>query len=140
MPYYGVPQQYKPEFDAASKATGVPSDILGRVAYTESHFRDDIISGKTVSKTGAQGMFQFMPSTSKDEGINALDPEQAIHGGANYLSKLSKSFGGDWRKAVASYNWGIGHVQNAVKQYGDKWESHLPTETINYLASVFPKQ
>lgn len=136
--YTGVPATYQSAFQSAATQHGVPADILGRVAYDESHFRDDIISGQVKSSTGATGMFQFMPATAKDRGIaDPNDPKQAINGGAEYLHDLHSEFK-DWRQAVAAYNWGPGNVRKDIEVNGADWEQHLPSETVKYLATIFP--
>lgn len=138
--YTGIPQTYQSTFQSAATQHGVPLDILGRVAYDESHFRDDIISGQRKSSAGATGMFQFTEATAKDRGIDdPNDPKTAINEGARYLSDLHGEFK-DWRQAVAAYNWGPGNVSKAIQKHGKDWEDYLPTETIKYLATVFPSK
>ena len=48
---------------------------------------------------------QLMPATAKDMGvINALSPEENIHGGVRYLAWLLEENGGDTLLATAAYN------------------------------------
>ena len=88
---------------------------------------------KARSSAGAMGLMQLMPGTAKSLGVsNAYDPRSNIMGGTKYLSNLIKQFGGDWRKAIAGYNWGPGRA--AFNK--SNWESYLPSETRKYLARV----
>ncbi|MDC7704060.1 ADP-ribosyltransferase-containing protein [Vogesella indigofera] len=103
-----IPGSFMPIIREASAATGVHPAILSGLLAQESGFRADVISGKTRSSAGALGIAQFMPDTAREYGINPLDPAQAIHGAARYLSKMLTRFGGDYHKAVAAYNAGPG--------------------------------
>ena len=124
--------EYEPIISASEQKYGIPKGLLFNIAKTESNFRDDIITGKTKSKVGAEGMFQFMPSTAKELGINPLDVEQSTDAAGKYLSSLYKQTG-NWKDAAMAYNWGIGNVQKYKK--GEK--KYVPTETQNYIAKVF---
>ena len=52
------------------------------------------------------------------------------------LEWLLGRVGGDLRKAIAAYNWGIGHVMCVVQERGEQWEAALPLETSGYLARI----
>jgi hypothetical protein len=69
---------------------------------------------KARSPVGAIGIGQFMPATAKGMGVNPWDPASAIDGSARYLKNSLKTFGGNEKMALASYNAGAG----AVKKYG----------------------
>jgi soluble lytic murein transglycosylase-like protein len=65
-----------------------------------------------VSPHGAKGLMQLLDSTSKLMGvIDPFNPIQNIMGGAKYLSQLISRFGGDLKKALASYNAGPAAVE-----------------------------
>lgn len=110
---------------------GIDPNLLYKLLYAESHFRDDIITGKVRSSTGALGIAQFMPATAVEElgsESAALDPNKAIPGAARYLAKLIKSTG-SIDGGVAAYNWGVGNVKK-------KGLANAPKETVNYVASI----
>ena len=92
-----------------------------------------------VSRVGATGLWQFMPSTAKrmglkitskyDERKNAYKSTVAA---AKYLTLLH-GYLNDWLLVVAAYNSGLGNVYKAIKKSGsrDFWklQHHLPAET-----------
>lgn len=119
--------------------------LLKRQAWQESRMNPD-----AVSRVGAKGLTQFMDATWKawvknefgtDEGparnhVNQFDPEDAIRAQADMMAWLLKTWHGDVRRALASYNFGIGNVAKAVQALGDKWEERLPAETRGYLKAI----
>lgn len=125
-----VPVQYRAAISAAEQANGIPSGMLARLLYQESHYRADIISGATRSPAGAIGIAQFMPATAPDWSVNLYDgnPFDDIAGAGKYLAWLYRQTGA-WDKALAAYNWGIGNVKR-------KGLSVAPAETRTYYSSI----
>lgn len=119
---------YADAIRAAEAKQQLPDGLLARVLYQESRFRNDIITGATRSSAGAVGIAQFMPGTAADLGVDPLDPFSSIDGAARYLRQLYNSTG-DWSRALAAYNWGIGNVQR-------KGLDRAPLETRNYVAEI----
>lgn len=114
---------YQAVFDAATAAYGLPAGLLSRVAYQESRYNP-----KAVSPAGAIGLMQFMPATAKDFNLNPLDPEASIWAAAKYLKQLHTRFG-NWKEALAAYNWGQGNVAR-------KGLAQAPAETRSYFGSI----
>ena len=90
---------------------------LAATAYQESHWNPN-----ARSPTGVRGLMMLTLPTAKQMGIkNRLDAEQSIKGGAKYLSdilnRLPESIPENQRMwfALASYNIGYGHVEDARK-------------------------
>jgi hypothetical protein len=103
----GVP--YGDLFVKAGTKYGVSPKLLAAVAKVESGY-----DPQAVSKVGARGLMQLMPSTAKGLGVHdAFDPEQAILGGAKLLAHNLREFK-SLPLALAAYNAGGG----AVKKYG----------------------
>lgn len=112
-------------FRRASEKYNVPVNLLKAVAKVESGFK-----ANAVSRCGAQGIMQLMPSTAASLGVqNAFDPEQNIMGGAKYLRWMLDRYDGDTELALAAYNAGSGNVA----KYGG-----VPPfkETRSYVAKV----
>jgi len=104
------PAELDPLVKQSATKYGLDPSLLKAVIHTES-------SGdpNAVSRAGAMGLMQLMPSTVADSAISdPFDPAQNIDGGARKLSGLLGEFGGDLDKALAAYNAGAG----AVKRYG----------------------
>ncbi|WP_153914586.1 membrane-bound lytic murein transglycosylase MltF [Shewanella sp. TC10] len=90
---------------------------LAATGYQESHWNP-----KARSPTGVRGMMMLTQPTASSVGVdNRLDAEQSIRGGAIYLQKmidrLPASIPDSQRIwfALASYNIGLGHVEDARK-------------------------
>lgn len=90
------------------------------------------------TKTGAAGLMQLMPHTANNPGFGITpvqdnSPMENRRVGTQYLDALYDYYHGDVDKALAAYNWGMGNVNNAVKEHGDAWRTILPDETRHYI-------
>lgn len=110
----------------AEQKYGIPNNLLTRVAYQESRFRDDIINGQTKSAAGAVGIMQIVPRWHP--GVDPLDVPAAIDYAGQYLAQL-KGIAGSWEMALAAYNWGIGNLRREGFE-------NAPTETRNYVKQI----
>lgn len=129
---YKLPLSALPYLDRLHNAEikhGLPSGLLVRLAYQESRFREDIISGETVSSAGALGIMQIVPRWHPD--VDPLNVSDAIDYAGLYMRRLYDQFG-QWDKALAAYNWGPGNVSR--KWTGDY--DDLPEETRNYVLQI----
>ena len=101
------------------------------------------------SRAGAKGLWQFMPRTGKEYGleINSMvdercNPLLATRAACKYLKNMYDMYG-DWTLAIASYNCGPGNVNKAITRSGGNRESYkgdfwdiyynLPRETRSYV-------
>lgn len=115
------------------------AQVFYRMMKQESgNFDSDVVEGRRASSAGAQGIAQFMPATAREQGVDPLNPEQALRGGAAYLQKLIAYFDGEVAKGVAAYNAGAGRVEKAVAAGGANWAASLPGETQSYLQITQP--
>ncbi|HKO58840.1 MAG TPA: transporter substrate-binding domain-containing protein, partial [Thermoanaerobaculia bacterium] len=124
----GVLSPFDEWFREYAKIPGWDWRLLAAQAYQESRF--DV---RARSWAGAVGLMQIMPRTAREMRINPADPRQSIEGASRYVWKLDDT----WKKSVsseeerikfilASYNVGLGHVQDAValaRKHGDDPES-----------------
>lgn len=134
-----APPKYATSITNAAQNANIDPVVLAKIAQTESNFRDDVVSGKTVSSAGAVGIVQMVPKWHKNVDFERVkkDPAYALNEGAMYFRELLNMYGGDYQKAAAAYNWGPGNLSKLIKDKGDNWKMHLPTETKNYLKKVF---
>jgi soluble lytic murein transglycosylase-like protein len=86
---------------------------------------------RAISKKGAKGLMQLMPSTAAALGVkDAFDPEHNVNGGAKYLRHLLDHFEGDLQLVIAAYNAGMRKVKkyNGIPPY---------KTTRSYVKKVF---
>lgn len=95
--------QYLPLLNSVEQRFGIPHDLLARLAYQESAFRDDIISGQTSSSAGALGIMQLVPRFHP--GVDPLDVPAAVSYAGSYLRAQFDRFR-SWPLALAAYNAG----------------------------------
>ena len=130
-------KRYFPIFEYYLAKYGLP-DELKYLAVVESGLRPD-----AVSRMGAAGLWQFMPSTGRLYGLrqNAYvderyDPYKATEAACRYLRDLYRQFR-DWELALSAFNSGPGRVSRAIRRSGKRkfWKMYryLPRETRSYL-------
>lgn len=134
----GASNFYMPIFEDALMAYDVPLE-LKYLPVIES-----ALNPKATSRVGAAGLWQFMPSTGKQYGleINSLvderrDPVKSSYAAARFLRDLYKVYG-DWSLVIAAYNCGPENVRKAIQRSNGKadyWSiyPYLPRETKGYV-------
>ena len=108
--------------------------IFERQIEQESGFAPEVAFGLRRSAAGAEGIAQLMPGYYP--AVDRADPRASLVAGARTMSHNLAVFDGDVRKALASYNAGLGRVQSLIAAHGDGWERALPAETRRYLAAI----
>lgn len=104
------------------------------------------LSPTIVSRAGAVGLWQFMPTTGSSYGLyqdgyhdDRRDFEKSTDAAARHLKDLYRTFD-DWYLAFSAYNAGPGRVNSAIRKSGsnDFWvlRNYLPGETKNYVPSI----
>ncbi|MDZ7924246.1 MAG: transglycosylase SLT domain-containing protein [Marinagarivorans sp.] len=101
------------------------------------------------STSSASGMWQFMPQTAKNLGLQQnvwydgrRDVLTSTNAALDYLNKLHTMFNHDWLLAIAAYNSGEGTVARAIqrnKKQGkatDFWSLDLPPSTKTYIPKI----
>ena len=95
-------EQRRNEITAAAERYGVPHGLVAAVIRAESGFNP-----RAVSRKGAQGLMQLMPTTAASLGVrNSFDPRQNIEGGVRHLRSLIDRFPNNLPFALAAYNAG----------------------------------
>lgn len=126
--------RYMPLMVPILKANGIPEDLI-YLAAIESNFNPLALSGAK-----AAGMWQFMPATAKEYGLEVndyvdqrYDPLLATEAACRYLRNAYAKYG-NWESVAASYNAGMGRISRELVAQGvdtatDLW---LPQETMRY--------
>ncbi|MQA91347.1 MAG: LysM peptidoglycan-binding domain-containing protein [Gemmatimonas sp.] len=122
---------------------GVPTDLY-YLAMIESGY-----VSVARSRSGAVGIWQFMPATSRESGLRVdeavderVDPVRSTRAAARYLRWLH-GIHGDWELAVAAYNAGTGRISRGLEKYRavDFWDlarrGDLAAETRRYLPRLY---
>lgn len=111
---------------------------LKYLAVVESDLKPNAIS-----RVGAKGLWQFMPSTGRDLGLKITKKyDERVYtykstvAAAKYLKDLYRQFG-DWLLVIAAYNSGPLPIYNAIKKAGSKnfWalQRFLPEESRGHV-------
>ena len=138
----GLSQVYFPLIENELMAADMPIELRA-LPIIES-----ALQVNAVSRAGAVGLWQFMPSTGKSYGleINTLvderrDPIRSTKAAIRFMKDLYRIFG-DWTLAIAAYNCGPGNVNKAIARSGGKsfWQiyDYLPRETRGYVPAFIP--
>ncbi len=134
----GLANFYFPLFEQTLDKYNMPLE-LKYLAVVES-----ALNPQARSWVGAAGLWQFMYSTGKLNGLSVNsyidernDPIKSTEAACKYLTKLYDIFG-DWDLALAAYNSGPGNVNKAIRRSGgqtDYWaiRPFLPRETAGYV-------
>lgn len=137
----GRSAMYFPMFEEELAKLNLPDD-LKYLTIVES-----ALDAKAVSHAGAVGLWQFMPLTAKDMGLQInkyvderQDPYRSTEAAARYL-KIQYNRFGSWELALAAYNGGSGTVSRAIKRARSKdfWRirDYLPKRNKKLCASLY---
>ena len=111
-------------------AAGIDPTLFVAQINQESGFNPNALS-----PAGAEGIAQFMPGTARGLGVNPWDPVASLKAAAGLMGVYLKRFGNE-PAALSAYNYGPAGTYNAINQYGSAWDSHVPTETQNYISNI----
>lgn len=126
-----------PIIEPILKRNGIPDDFK-YLAVIESGLVN------VVSPAGARGVWQFMPDTGKERGleINDLVDERyhlakSTEAACKYLQSAYAKFG-SWTLAAASYNGGFGGVNKQITFQGvtSYYDLLLTDETARYVFRI----
>lgn len=115
------PASWEDIIRATAKSQKVNPELALAVAQRESSMNPEAVSPK-----GALGLFQLMPATAAELGVDPSNPVENIRGGITYLRQLSDRYGGDLTQALSAYNAGPGNVA----------AGNIPQETQTYVSDI----
>jgi len=130
--------KYFPYIEAMLEERGLPDD-LKYIAVAESDLKLEI-----TSPVGAEGMWQFMPSTAKNWDLRVdgyfderRDFKRSTRAALDYLDHLHRRFG-DWLLAMAAYNGGPNRVSAGleVQKVDNFFDLDLTRETERYIYRI----
>ncbi|MBB4076050.1 soluble lytic murein transglycosylase [Bartonella fuyuanensis] len=137
---------------ASANISAEEKSLLYAIAHQESEF-----NLKAISKAGAQGILQLLPTTAKalaEKHSIAWSPKKFSNDanynvtlGAHFLNEQLERFNGSYILTLIGYNAGPRRVNEWIKRYGDPrklpldkvidWIERIPyTETRNYVIRV----
>lgn len=122
---------------------GLPSE-LALLPFVES-----AMNPVALSSAKAAGLWQFIPSTGRNYDLSQnwwvdqrRDVLQSTTAALGYLTRIYEMQGNDWFLALASYNWGEGSVQRAMRKNAmrgratDYLSLDMPNETRHYVPKL----
>jgi soluble lytic murein transglycosylase-like protein len=120
-----TPREVDDAIEQAARRHNVDVNLVRALIRVESNF-----NSKAVSRKGAMGLMQLMPSTARQLNVtNPFDPDQNVDAGVRHLKKLLQDFNGNVKLSLAAYNAGAGavHRNAGIPNYA---------ETRNYVSRI----
>jgi len=126
-----------PIIEPILKQYGVPDDFK-YLAVIESALTN------AVSASGAKGVWQFMPDTAKEKGMEVNEGvderyhlQKSTEAACKYLIAANQKFG-NWTLAAASYNGGMNGVNTKISEQkvSDYYDLALTDETSRYVFRI----
>ena len=126
-----------PIIEPILKKNGIPDDFK-YLAVIESSLVN------AVSPAGARGVWQFMPTTAKEYGMEVTDQvderyhlEKSTEAACRYLNEAYKKFG-NWTLVAASYNGGMAGINRVLEtqQVSNYYDALFYEETGRYVFRI----
>ncbi|MDE5646937.1 MAG: lytic transglycosylase domain-containing protein [Muribaculaceae bacterium] len=130
--------RYFPVIAPILEKNGVPADMLYLASIESS------MNPKALSPAKAAGLWQFMPATGKEYGLEVnewvderYNIEKATEAACRFLKNAYSKYG-DWNSVAVSYNAGMGRISGEKKaqQQEDPFDLYLVEETSRYLFRI----
>ena len=120
-----APSQYRDIIEQQAKANKIPISTAVKMLSIESGFNPHL-----VSKSGALGIAQVLPSTGAQMGYSPqqlMNPETGIEAGISYLGQMYHKYGSE-DSALAAYNMGPGNMDKVLAG-----KMQIPNESAAYI-------
>lgn len=130
--------RYFPIVEPILKENGVPDDFKYLMVIESS------VNPQARSGAGAAGLWQFMPATAKEFGLEVAHTvderyhvEKSTVAACKYLKQAYKKFG-NWTSVAASYNAGQGRIARQQEQQYEEnaLDLQLVEETARYVYRI----
>lgn len=130
--------RYFPELAPILKRNGIPLDML-YLACIES-----TLNPKAYSGAKAAGLWQFMPGTAKQYGLEVnewvderYNTEKATEAACRYLKTAYQKYG-NWESVAASYNGGMSRISSELSKQlsSSAFDLYLVDETSRYMFRI----
>lgn len=127
--------RYFPVIAPILKSNNIPADMIYLAAIESS------MNPKAVSAAKAAGLWQLMPATAREYGLEVndyvderFDPEKSTRAACRYLRNAYGKYG-NWESAAASYNGGMGRISSelSAQQVSSAYDLYLADETMRYI-------
>lgn len=127
--------RYFPVIAPILKSNNIPADMIYLAAIESS------MNPKAVSPAKAAGLWQLMPATAREYGLEVndyvderFDPEKSTRAACRYLRNAYGKYG-NWESAAASYNGGMGRISSelSAQQVSSAYDLYLADETMRYI-------
>jgi len=124
-----IPSHYNKIIHSKSRKYNVEPSLVKAVIKIESDG-----NSAAVSRKGAMGLMQLMPSTAKEMNVkNPFNPEENIEGGTRYLRYLLDKFNGDLTLALAAYNAG----PKTIEKFGGMPPIQETRQYVRQILSIY---
>lgn len=130
--------KYFPIIAPLLKANGIPQDMLYLVCI------ESTLNPLAYSPNKAAGLWQFIPSTAKQYGLEVNDEiderydiVKSTNAACRYLKDAYRKYG-DWPTVMASYNAGMGRISKELdaQMVDNSFELYLNDETSRYVFRI----
>lgn len=127
--------RYFPQIVPILKRNGIPEDLV-YLACVES-----TLNPRAYSPAKAAGLWQFIPSTAKEYGLEVNDEvderyniDKATAAACRYFKKALARYNGDWLAVFEAYNGGMARItsQLEAQMTTDALDLYLVEETQRY--------
>lgn len=117
-----------------ARAYNINETVALRQIWQESRF-----DPRAVSPSDCRGLAQLNPRFYGERQksfwyiSDFCNPFQNLMCWAGTMRWLLTRYDGDYEKALAAYNAGVGTVDRLIERHGDNWKAHLDAEPMRYL-------